>query len=433
MPRDFIAKDSEKVLCGAVLMDESVFAQIISEIDSSYFQTPLYRFVIKAMENLFEGKVEIDPVTVSEEVKRLGFDLEHAGGIVVISNLSYGLPRFKDVTKYIESVKKAKQKLDLDRACNQIQKNINDNDVVEFAQSKINEICVNETKQGFTEIGEVAVRSVQNKLDFINGEKPTDLVKTGYTAFDVLTGGVNKTDLIIIGGRPGQGKSSLILGMQDKMTESDNEAVIASFSLEMSKEQMTVRQMCSRAKIDLTRYRTGVLSGTELERLSLSSANFTERKIFIDDSSSISAMQMRSRLMMLKAQQKRLDAVFVDYLQRMKASVPTQSRQQEVGTIARELKSLAKDLETPVFCVCSLSRANEARADPRPKLSDLRDSGDIDYEADVAMFVFREHYYNDTADPTRAELIIDKSRHSPTGTVTLDWLSEYTRFENAQL
>jgi replicative DNA helicase len=245
-----------------------------------------------------------------------------------------------------------------------------------------------------------------------------------------MTSGLQPNDLIIVAARPSMGKTALCLTLAQNAAIQEK-AVVAVFSLEMSKEQLVMRMLSSEAKVDAHRFRTGYLAREEWGKLAVSIQTLSDTRIFIDDTPGVSVLQMRAKARRLKAEQKSLDLIVVDYLQLMSGSKRTESRQQEVSQISRELKALAKELNVPVVAVSQLSRAPEARNPPRPMMSDLRESGSIEQDADVVVFIYREDYYKpDDENAGIAEIIISKQRNGPTGTVKLAFLKEFTRFED---
>lgn len=429
------ATDAERIILGAILLSDAVLPQAIEQLAPADFYSPNHRRIYAAMLELFKRRESIDPILIGEELKKDG-SLDSIGGVATITNLTYGLPHFENITDYVKLVREKKKIRDLIKICGTITSTALAEDdlaenVLSFAQTSINEVCTDEDKKGFRVLGAIATERIIKTNDLReNGVMFTGL-RTGLRDWDAITGGLQKTDLIIVAGRPGMGKSSLVANIAERACFLEKEAVVAVFSLEMSKEQYTDRMLCSSAKVDLTRYRNGHLTKDEFERLAFTADTFHDYKIHIDDSSSLTPLELRSKLMRLEAENKRIDLVAVDYLQRMTSSKRSESRQQEISQIARELKSIAKDFAVPVVAVSSLSRAVEARNPPRPKMSDLRESGDIESEADIVALIYRDEYYRQAEDNAGiAELIMDKHRHGATGVVKLTFLKEYTCFAN---
>jgi replicative DNA helicase len=287
------------------------------------------------------------------------------------------------------------------------------------------------TRQGFTHIQPIAETVLAKVQEYAKRESHALTgLSTGFRDLDEKTSGLQKTDLIIIAARPSMGKTALCLTLAQNAAILEG-AVVAVFSLEMSKEQLVMRMLSSEAKVDAHRFRTGYLTRDEWGRLAEAIGTLSEAKIFIDDTAGISVLEMRAKTRRLYAEQKRLDLIVVDYMQLMSGSKKTESRQQEVSQISRELKALAKELQVPVIALSQLSRAPEARNPPKPMMSDLRESGSIEQDADVVAFIYREDYYKPTEENAGiAELLISKQRNGPTGTVKLAFLKEFTRFEN---
>lgn len=427
--------EAERVILGAVFLDERVLPQAIDQLKPEHFYSPLHRRIYKAMLDLFERSERIDPILIGEELKKDG-SIDSIGGVASITNLTYGLPHFSDIRAYVKTVREKARIRELIKTCSEITSTALAEDesaetVLSFAQGKINEVCTDDDKKGFERAGVTSLARIHHVIELKkNGSEMTGL-KTGFRDWDSKTGGLQKTDFIVIAGRPAMGKSSLAGNIGENVCALNPGAVVAIFSLEMSKEQYNDRLLCSMARVDYNRYRSGYITTEEISNLLVAQETLDSYDLHIDDTSSISPLETRSKLMRLKAERKRVDLVIIDFLQRMSASVRTESRQQEVSKIARELKSLAKDLQVPVIALSSLSRAPEARNPPKPKMSDLRESGDIESEADSVGMLYRDEYYKPTEENAGiAELLIEKNRHGPTGVVKMAFLGEFTRFEN---
>ena len=287
------------------------------------------------------------------------------------------------------------------------------------------------TAEGFSHVQPVAEKVLAKVEEYSKRETHalTGLA-TGFRELDEMTSGLQPSDLIIVAARPSMGKTALCLTIAQNAAISEK-AVVGFFSLEMSKEQLVMRMMSSEAKVDASRFRRGILSREEWERLARAIGTLSDARLFIDDTPGISVLEMRAKARRLAAEQKALDLIVVDYLQLMGGSRRNENRQQEVSQISRELKGLAKELNVPVIALSQLSRAPEARNPPRPMMSDLRESGSIEQDADVVAFIYREDYYKPTDENAgMAELLISKQRNGPTGTIKLAFLKEFTRFEN---
>jgi len=429
------SEESERVILGAILLDNSVIAQAVEHLKPEDFYSPLNRRVFAAMIALFEKQRQIDPILIGEELKKEG-SLESIGGTSTITNLTFGLPHFSNVEEYIKVVRDKSVVRNLIRTCNAItgEALAEEDDaetVLDHAEQQIFALAEARTRQSFSRIAPVAEQLLVRVREHAagSGSGITGL-STGFYELDEKTSGFQRTDLIIVAGRPSMGKTALCLTLAQNAALQSN-SIVAVFSLEMSKEQLVTRMLSSEARINAHRFRTGHLMTNEWERLAQAIGTLSDARIFIDDTPAISVLEMRAKCRRLAAEQKGLDLIVVDYLQLMGGGKRTESRQQEVSQISRELKALAKELDVPVVALSQLSRAPEARNPPKPLMSDLRESGSIEQDADVVAFIFREDYYNETDENKGiAELIIAKQRNGPTGTVKLAFLREFTRFEN---
>lgn len=431
------SEESERVILGAILLDNAVIAEAVENLKPEDFYSPLNRRVFAAMIALFEKQKQIDPILIGEELKKEG-SFESIGGITTITNLTFGLPHFSKIEEYVKVVRDKSVVRNLIRTCNAITGEAlaeeDDAEVIlDNAEQKIFEIAEARTKQSFSRIAPVADRVLARVKERAAGEGTgiTGL-STGFREVDEMTSGLQRTDLIIVAGRPSMGKTALCLTVAQNAALHSN-AVVALFSLEMSKEQLVTRMLSSEAHINAHRFRTGHLMSNEWERLAGAISTLADTRIFIDDTPGISALEIRAKTRRLAAEQKQLDLIVIDYLQLMGSAGGrrNENRQQEVSQISRELKALAKEMDVPVLALSQLSRAPEARNPPKPLMSDLRESGSIEQDADVVAFIYREDYYKETDENKGlAELIISKQRNGPTGTVKLAFLREFTRFEN---
>lgn len=427
--------DSERAILGAVLLDNSLITQAVEHLKPADFYSPLNRRIFGAMTALFEASKAIDPILIGEELKKEG-SLEAIGGVSTITNLTYGLPHFTDLTGYIDVVRDKSMMRNLIRTCNQITSEALEEEedarvILDHAEQKIFALAERRAAEGFSHVQPVAEKVLAKVEEYSRRETHalTGLA-TGFRELDEMTSGLQPSDLIIVAARPSMGKTALCLTIAQNAAI-DEKAVVGFFSLEMSKEQLVMRMMASEAKVDASRFRRGILSRDEWERLARAIGTLAEARLFIDDTPGISVLEMRAKARRLAVEQKRLDLIVVDYLQLMGSGGRSESRQQEVSQISRELKALAKEMNVPVIALSQLSRAPEARNPPKPMMSDLRESGSIEQDADVVAFIYREDYYKPSDENAgMAELILSKQRNGPTGTVKLAFLKEFTRFEN---
>jgi replicative DNA helicase len=427
--------ESERVILGAILLDNQLIAQAIENLSADDFYAPMHRRVFNAMTSLFERGERIDPILIGEELKKDG-SIDSIGGIATVTNLTFGLPHFSDIIDYLKVVKDKSMVRNLIKVCNQITSEAlaEEDDAVmilDHAEQMIFALADERTRQGFAHVKPIAETVLAKVQEYAKRESHalTGLA-TGFRDLDEKTSGLQKSDLIIVAARPSMGKTALCLNMAQNAAIMEN-AVVAVFSLEMSKEQLVMRMLSSEARVDAHRFRTGYLTREEWGRLAQSIGILSDAKIFIDDTPGISVLEMRAKTRRLFSEQKKLDLIVVDYLQLMAGSRRTESRQQEVSQISRELKGLAKELNVPIVALSQLSRAPEARNPPKPMMSDLRESGSIEQDADVVAFIYREDYYKPSEENAGvAELLIAKQRNGPTGTVRLAFLKEFTRFES---
>ena len=431
------SEESERVILGAILLDNAVIAQAVEHLKPEDFYSPFNRRVFAAMIALFEKQSQIDPILIGEELKKEG-SLESIGGVTAITNLTFGLPHFSNVEEYIRVVRDKSVIRQLIRTCNTItgEALAEEDDaeiILDNAEQKIFALAEQRTKESFSRIEPVAEKVLARVKEHAEGGGAHGItgLSTGFTQIDELTSGLQRTDLVIVAGRPSMGKTAFCLTVAQNAAVRSG-AVVALFSLEMSKEQLVTRMLASEAHINAARFRTGHLMGSEWERLATAIGTLSDTKIFIDDTPAISALEIRAKTRRLAAEQKALDLIVIDYLQLMGSGVRrNENRQQEVSQISRELKALAKEMDVPVLALSQLSRAPEARNPPKPLMSDLRESGSIEQDADVVAFIYREDYYKETEENRGlAELILAKQRNGPTGNVKLAFLKEFTRFEN---
>lgn len=431
------SEESERVILGAILLDNAVIAQAVEHLKPEDFYSPLNRRVFSAMIGLFEKQRQIDPILIGEELKKED-SLDSIGGVTAITNLTFGLPHFSSVEEYIKVVRDKSVVRSLIRTCNAITSEAlaeeEDAEIIlDHAEQQIFKIAEARTKESFTRIAPVADRvlaRVKERFEEGASHGLTGL-STGFTELDDYTSGLQRTDLIIVAGRPSMGKTAFCLTLAQNAALRSG-AVVAVFSLEMSKEQLVTRMLASEARINAHRFRTGHLMSNEWERLAGAIGTLSETKIFIDDTPGISSLEIRAKVRRLAAEQKQIDLIVIDYLQLMDSGKGrSESRQQEVSQISRELKGLAKEMDVPVVALSQLSRAPEARNPPKPLMSDLRESGSIEQDADVVAFIYREDYYKESEENKGlSEIILAKQRNGPTGTVKLAFLKEFTRFEN---
>ncbi|HEX6622584.1 MAG TPA: replicative DNA helicase [Pyrinomonadaceae bacterium] len=427
--------DAERAILGAIILDNALVNQAIELLRPDDFYVRAHQFVFRAMIALSERGSEINPILLGEELRREGV-VEQVGGISFISELTYGLPHFTNVAAYAKVVKDASMMRQLVKVANKITSEALEGEdeavvILDHAEQMIFALADERTRQGFSHVKPVADQLLEKVQEMAGRSAMLTGLTTGFSELDSMTSGLQPSDLIIVAARPSMGKTSLCLTLAQNSALQAG-AVVGIFSLEMSKESLVMRMLCSEGRVDAHRFRSGFLSRDEWARLAGALGSLAEAKIFIDDTPGISVLEMRAKARRLAAEQKRLDLIVVDYLQLMSGSSRrSESRQQEVSQISRELKGLAKELNVPLVALSQLSRAAETRTDHRPQLSDLRESGAIEQDADLVAFIYREEQYNRTEENAGvAEIIVAKQRNGPTGMVKLAFLKEFTRFEN---
>ncbi len=424
--------EAERSILGAVLLDNSVCNQAIELLKRDDFFLDSHRRIFDKMIVLSERVSSIDLITLGDELRRAG-EFEQIGGATYIASLIDGVPRTDNIEHYARIVKKKSMLRKLITASNQIIARAFDEEddadiIIDQAEQAIFQIAEDKIRQGFQYIGTVAQRRLEQIEQMADRPEMITGVPTGFVDFDHLTSGLQRQDLIIIASRPSMGKTALALNMAQYAAR--NGSVVGIFSLEMSAEQLASRLLCSEARVDAHRLRTGFLNREEWARLGDALRRLCESKVYIDDTPGAGVLEMRAKARRLKAEHG-LDLLVVDYLQLMSGRGRIESRQQEVSQISRDLKTLAKELDIPVLALSQLSRAPETRSEHKPQLSDLRESGAIEQDADVVCFIFREEVYNETDENRgRAELLIAKQRNGPTGKVELAFLNSFTRFES---
>ena len=433
--------EAERAILGAILLDNSTYSQAAELLNADDFCLDSHRRIYMRMMELGENGRPIDFVTLTEQLGQ-NKEIEAVGGAAYVMSLTDGLPRVKNIEHYVKIVKdKALLRGLIHAATSAIQKAYEQDapaeEIIESAESAIFQIAEKRVGQGFLSIPEI-VKDSFGSIDklYEQGQRITGL-ETHFEDLDNITSGLQKSDLIIIAARPSMGKTAFAINIAENAAVRDHK-VVAVFSLEMSRESLLLRLLCSQARVDSHKLRTGFLSREDYGKLVAGLGALVEAPIFIDDTPGVSISEMRAKCRRLQQSQGRLDLVVVDYLQLASASSPGtgrryENRTQEVSAISRGLKALAKEMRCPLIALSQLSRAPESRTgNNRPQLADLRESGAIEQDADVVGFIFREEVYKQD-DPDlegKAELIIAKQRNGPTGTVHLAFIKRSTRFEN---
>ena len=430
--------EAERSVLGSILLHNHTFNLAAEVLGAGDFYRDAHRRIFDKMIRLSERGDAIDLVTLKEELTRSG-ELDAVGGPAYITALVDGVPRAANVENYAHIIKEKATLRQLITSANKILSTAyeagEDADVIlDQAEHAIFAIADRQVRDGFVSLRELAQSSLET-IDKLHSRKELITgVPTGFTDLDEMTSGLQPSDLIIVAARPSMGKTSLVLNIAQHVgTKTD--MTVGIFSLEMSKEQLFLRMLTGEGRIDAHRLRGGFLGERDWGRLSQAIGTLSEARIFIDDSPSIGVLEMRAKCRRLAAEHG-LHLVIVDYVQLMQGRGRFENRTLELASISRSLKGLAKELSVPIVLLSQLSRAPESRADHRPQLSDLRESGALEQDADVVIFIYREDQYADRSEEPAgdtqgmAELIIGKQRNGPTGVVKLAFIREFTRFEN---
>ncbi|MDF1553528.1 MAG: replicative DNA helicase [Deferrisomatales bacterium] len=425
--------EAETSVLGAILLNNEVLPNVAEVLDCDDLYRSGHRVAYNAMLELFEKGEPVDLVTVTELLRHRGL-LEKAGGAAYLSTLTNQVPSVDNAEHYARIVRERAILRKLIWVATEIASEgygaeADTEEYLDKAEKAIFEVTARQVKPSFVPLKEILrdafarIEELYERQDAVTG------VPSGYHELDQLTAGLQPSDLIIIAGRPGMGKTSFVLNMAQHAAIQGGTPV-AFFSLEMSKEQLVMRMLCSEAKIDSHRLRRGKLRDSDWPKLTRAAGALAEAPIYIDDTPGVSTLELRAKCRRLKSEAG-LGLVIVDYLQLMRGKGKYDVREQEISEISRTLKALAKELHVPVVALSQLNRGVESRADKRPMISDLRESGAIEQDADVIMFIYRDEIYNkESPDQGIAEIIVGKQRNGPTGDVRLAFISEYTTFEN---
>lgn len=424
--------EAEKSVLGAMLQDTNAVLQAVEQLKPDDFYQPQHRELFSAMLDLNAAQKPIDLVTVSTELTRRG-TMDGIGGTSYLVDLISYVPTTVNVRTYITLILEKSTLRKLIHAGQQItqecyQQQVSLQETLSHAEKSIFDIVMNRTEgESLKHIREVLMNTYEQIEELARHPGEMTGVPTGFIDLDNLLTGMHGGELILIGARPSMGKTSFAMNIASHASIYAGKSV-AVFSLEMPREQIAMRVLCSDARVDMQKVRKGLLGSDDWIRLAKALGPMSNAPMYIDDTAGITPTQLRSRCRRLMMEHK-LDLIVLDYLGLMHADGRVESRQLEVAEISRQLKAIALELKVPLIACAQLSRANKDRIDKRPILSDLRDSGSIEQDADVVMFLHREEYYNhDTEDKNIGEVIIAKQRNGPLGTVKLAWLSEYTTF-----
>lgn len=427
--------EAEQSVIGAMIIDKNAIVQVTERLREDDFYRDGHREIYKAIVEMFKQDMAVDLITLLEFLKSTD-KLDNAGGVSYITEISSAVTTTANLSSYIKIVEQKAILRKLIRASTKIiedsyNKQSEVENVVESAEKKIFEIAENRTSTDVEPLNQVLERGFLEIERIFNNKGEITGVGSGIKDLDAKTSGFQKGDMVLIAARPSMGKTTFALNIAENAAIKEGKSVVI-FSLEMSKEQLAYKLLCSEANIDMLKLRTGALEDNDWQNIARAAGPLSKAKIYIDDTAGVSVMEMRSKCRRLKIEHG-IDLILIDYLQLMSGS-NNESRQQEVSEISRSIKALAKEMECPVIALSQLSRAPEQRADHRPMLSDLRESGSIEQDADVVMFLYRDEYYNkETEDKNVCECIISKQRNGPVGTVSMSFMGALSKFADLDI
>ncbi len=435
--------EAEQAVLGSVIIDPKAFNEIASQVKPEYFYIPQHKELYTTMAEMYELSQTIDFVSLLERLKRDGV-YDEAGGKAYLTQLVQMVPSPENVLTYVAIIRERYYARALMTAAQDIIKDINENAVdsgtlLDAAEQRIYEIRQGREISGLTHIKQVIETETYDRLAKISDPETREDyigIPSGISDLDRMITGLNKSDLIILGARPGMGKTSFALNIARNVAVNTGRTV-CFFSLEMTRDQLAQRMLSSEAGVNSEKLRTGELDSNEWTRLAQAGENLSKAEIYFDETSAITVPEMKAKLRRMK----KVDLVVVDYLGLMRSARATENRVQEVSEITRSLKIMAKELKVPVIACAQLSRGTEAKGKShKPMLSDLRESGSIEQDADIVLFLYRESYYDseksdeeDHSDQSQSQCIVAKNRHGETGTIDLHWDGQFTRFTSVDV
>lgn len=425
--------EAERALLGSMLLDEHAIGVAVETVKDNYFYKQSHRIIFSAVVSLYKKNQPIDLVTLTDRLEKEG-ELDPAGGASYLTDIADSVPTAANVKHYATIVREKYILRSLINVSTQIvgecyKSNVPVENILDEAEQSIFDITSGSVEDKSAAMKEIIQDSIEKIDQLYQRKEHITGIPTGFKDFDVLTAGLQPSDLIVIAGRPSMGKSAFAtciaeyVGIEEKMP-------VVIFSLEMSKEQLVQRVLCSHAKVDAHKVRTGFLSQSDWPKLTNAAGKLSDSEIYVDDTPGITVLELRAKARRLKAKYD-IKLLILDYLQLMRSTERAENRQQEISKISSSLKALTRELDIPVIAISQLSRAVESRANHRPQLSDLRESGSIEQDADVVGLLLREEYYNPTEENKGiAELIVAKQRNGPVGSINLAFLKQFARFES---
>lgn len=451
IPTDFSAEDSvtdslrvpphsiqaEQSVLGGLMLDNQAWEQIGDRVGEEDFYRREHRLIFRAIEALAEASKPFDVVTLAEELEQQG-GLDEAGGLAYLGTLAKDTPSAANIRAYADIVRERSVTRQLIHVGNEIANSgfqpegRTSTELLDDAERRVFEIAEQRAKAGggFASVKSLLTKAVDRITVLFEQDDPITGVATGFSDFDGMTAGLQAADLVIVAGRPSMGKTTFAMNIAENVAIKSG-LPVAVFSMEMPGDALAMRMMSSLGRINQHRVRTGKLEEDEWPRLTSAVSILSQANLFIDDTPALTPTEVRARARRLMREQKQLGLIVIDYLQLMQAPGAAENRTNEISAISRSLKALAKELNVPVIALSQLNRSLEQRTNKRPIMSDLRESGAIEQDADLVVFIYRDEVYNeDSPDKGKAEIIIGKHRNGPIGTVNLTFLGEYTKFEN---
>jgi replicative DNA helicase len=425
--------DAEESVLGGILLDATALDRVVEMMGADDFYRESHRKIFRAMLALTERGEPIDLITLTDTLKARG-DLQGIGGATYLAELAEKIPSAANIAHYARIVREKAVLRSLITVANEIAGRCynGQEDIEQFldeAERLIYDVSEKRIRPAFAKMGDMIMDTIKTVEKLFERKELVTGVPTGFLDLDRMTAGLQPADLVIVAARPSMGKTALVLNIAQYVALHAN-IPVGIFSLEMSKEQLVMRMLCSEARVDNAKVRTGYLGERDFPRLAMAAGRLAEAPIYIDDTPAQNVLEMRAKARRLK-REANIGLVIIDYLQLMRGLTSQENRTQELSEISRSLKSLAKELNIPVIALSQLNRQVEQRADRRPMMADIRESGAIEQDADVIMFIYRDEVYKqDSQDEGVAEVIIGKQRNGPTGIVRLAFRREYTRFDN---
>ena len=426
--------EAEQAILGSMLTDKDAVMSAMEVLKTDDFYRDDNKIIFEAMMSLYGKSEPIDIITVKSELVSTG-RFDQVGGLEYIAILPEKVPTTTNVDKYIKIVEEKAMLRNLIKTANDIisvgyDETEEINSIMEAAEKKIFDVMQRKNQSGYNSIKDVLIGTFAELEKLYNQKGTLSGIATGFTDLDYKTSGLHNSDLVIVAARPAMGKSAFAINMATNIAVQSNIPVII-FNLEMSKEQVANRIICSEAMVDSNKIRTGQIEDTDWGKLATASGILSDAPIYIDDTAGITVTDIRTKCRKL-AMDKNIGLIIIDYLQLIQGSGKKNgTRENEISEISRSLKVLAKELNVPIIALSQLSRGVESREDKRPMLSDLRESGAIEQDADIVMFLYRDDYYHeDSKDKNKAEVIVAKHRGGSTGTRKLLWMPNYTKFGN---